>query len=92
MDELWLKAAGASGATVLALVVMGLIRGTIVAGWLYREAKEEGAEYKRLFLESLKVAARSAEVVQSSVEVARLATNTTAAAISTTPPKGQPAP
>lgn len=92
MDELWLKAAGASGATVLALVVLGLIRGTIVAGWLYREAKEEGAEYKRLFLESLKVTARSAEVATSSVEVARLATATTAAAIHATTPKDKPAP
>lgn len=58
MDAIWLKVAGLSGGTVLALVVISFLRGWIVAGWLYQKEVQNGQKWEDRslkFLETIQV-------------------------------------
>lgn len=71
MEEVWLKAIGASGGTVLALVVIGFLKGTIVPGWLYRREVENGETWERRFFQVIGVVNKQAEVLKDSVETTK---------------------
>lgn len=72
----WFKIAASGGAGLAFIVGMLFVKGWVVPGYLYREKSEDCAKWERWFLESLKITRRSTEVMQESVEVARIAATT----------------